>query len=364
VQLTPDTKLVVRLPKWLGDAVACEPVLRALDDFYRSAGRIEHLTVAAPMRTVMLISHQHPGVQWMPTDRSPADGPAGWRGFDAALLLTNSFRSAWMVFRARVPERIGWARDGRGLLLTQGPSAPREKGGAALGLAKKGGWPRHLPRGVGAGAIELVQMIGVTVRDPRPRLVPTEEGLAAAKARFERLRLAPDAPYVLANVGARPGSPKALAPAVFAAAIAELHRRTGLATLLACGPGERDLLHAVQDADPGKDVYPCADPTVDLPELVALASRARVVLGSDTGPRHVCAAAGAPVVVVCGPTDPRHTAAGIDDQRFVRIELDCSPCHLEACPLTGDAHHACMTRVPPDRVVAAAEELLALTPSA
>jgi len=359
VQLNPEQKLVVRLPRWLGDAVACEPVLRALDGFYRPAGRIGNLTVAAPMRTVMLLAPQHPGVQWMPIDRAPADRSAGWRGFDAALLLSNSFRSAWMVFRARVPVRVGWARDGRGFLLTHGPRAPREKGGAALGLARKGGWPRHLPRGVGAGAIELVQMLGVSVRDPRPRLVPTPEGLDLAKARFERLRLAPDAAYVIANVGARPGSTKALAPAVFAAAIAELHRRTGLATLLVCGPGERDLLHAVQAADPGRNVYPCADPTVDLPELVALASRAKLVIGGDTGPRHVSAAAGAPVVVVCGPTDPRHTASGFPDQRFVRIELDCSPCHLERCPLEGDAHHACMTRVPPERIVAAAEELLA-----
>jgi heptosyltransferase-2 len=364
LQLSPDQKLVLRLPRWLGDAVACEPVLRALDEFYRAAGRIGNLTVAAPMRIVMLLSPAHPGVNWMPTDRAPADRPAGWRGFDVALLLSNSFRSAWMVFRAGVPARVGWARDGRGLLLTHGPRAPRERGGAPLGLGRRGGWPRHLPRGVGAGAIELVQGIGVSVHDPRPRLAPTSEGLALAKARFERLRLAPDAPYVLANVGARPGSTKALAPAVFAAAIAELNRRTGLATLLVCGPGERELLHAVQDADPGKNVYPCADPTVDLPELVALASRAKLALGADTGPRHVCAAAGAPVVVVCGPTDPRHTAVGMPDQRFVRIELDCSPCHLERCPLLGDAHHACMTRVPPERIVAAAEELLAPQPSA
>lgn len=364
MRLSPEQKLVLRLPRWLGDAVACEPVLRALDEFYRGAGRIGNLTVAAPMRTVMLLSPAHPGVNWMPTDRAPADRPAGWRGFDVALLLSNSFRSAWMVFRARVPQRVGWARDGRGLLLTLGPRAPRESGGTALGLARRGGWPRYLPRGVGAGAIELCQMIGVSVRDVRPRLVPTPEGLALAKARFERLRLAPDAPYVLANVGARPGSAKALAPAVFAAALAELNRRTGLATLLVAGPGERDLLHAVQEADPGRNVYPCADPTVDLPELVALASRARLAIGADTGPRHVCAAAGVPVVVVCGPTDPRHTAAGIADQRFVRVELSCSPCHLERCPLQGAAHHACMTRVPPDRIVAAAEELLAPAPIA
>jgi len=364
VQLTPDKKLILRLPGWLGDAVACEPVLRALAEFYSAAGLAGNLTVAAPMRLVMFLSPAFEGVQWMATDRAPADRPAGWRGHDVALLLTGSFRSAWMVWRARIPERIGWGRDGRGLLLTQAPRAARERGRVPFGLGRAGRWPRLLPRPVGASSIELLHLLGVPVVDPRPRLAPTEEGLAALATRLARLRLPPEAPFVLANVGARPGSAKAVDARVFAEAIAELHRRTGLATLLSCGPGERELLHAVQEADPGKGTYPCADPVVDLPELVALAQRARLVITADHGPRHVALAAGAPVVTICGPTDPRHTAAHLEEQRVVRVEVPCGPCHLERCPNTGDQQHICMTRIPSAAIVAAAEELLNLTPQA
>ena len=359
MQLTPDKKLVLRLPRWLGDAVACEPVVRALAEFYGAAGLPQNLTVAAPMRLVMFLSPAFPGVSWMPTDRAPADRPAGWRGFDVALLLTGSFRSAWMVWRARVPVRVGWGRDGRGLLLTHAPRAARERGGVPLGLGRAGRWPRLLPRPVGESSIELLHVLGVPVRDTHPRLTPTEEGLAALDARLARLRLKADTPFVLANVGAREGSAKGVAPAVFAAAIAELHQRTGLVTLLSCGPGEREMLHAVQEADPGKGTYPCADPVVDLPELVALAARARLVITADHGPRHVALAAGAPVVTICGPTDARHTAAHLERQRVVQIEVPCGPCHKERCPLVGAEHHQCMTRIPPARIVAAAEELLA-----
>lgn len=362
--LTAEDRVVLRLPRWLGDAVAAQPVLRAFDELHRSAGREADLTVAAPMRLTMLFAPYHPGVRWLPTDRAPADRPAGWRGFDAALLLTGSFRSAWLAWRARIPVRAGWARDGRGWLLTHAPRPAREVGAVPLGLGRAGRWPRILPRPVGASCVELAQMLGVPVRDPRPRLAPTEEGRSALASRMERLRLGPDEPFVLANVGARPGSAKGLPADLWARTIAELHARTRLPTLLVCGPGERDALHAVLEAHSGGGTYPCADPIVDLPELVALCARARLVLTSDTGPRHVAVAAGAPVVTVCGPTDPRHTADHLELQRVVRVHVPCGPCHLERCPLPAAEHHACMTRVDPARVVAAAEELLALSSAA
>jgi len=194
-------RVVIRLPRWLGDAVAAEPVLRAFDRFFRDAGHPERLALAAPMRLVMLFSQRFPGVRWLPTDRSPADRPAGWRDNDVALLLTGSFRSAWLTWRARVPVRAGWARDGRGWLLTHAPRPAREVAGVPLGLGLAGRWPRVLPRPFGASCIELAHMLGVSVRDTRRRLEPTEEGLAARDARFLRFQLKPGEPYVVANVG-------------------------------------------------------------------------------------------------------------------------------------------------------------------
>ena len=90
-------------------------------------------------------------------------------------------------------------------------------------------------------------------------------------------------------------------------------------------------------------------------ELKALVARSRLVLSNDTGPRQIAVALGRPVVVVMGPTDPRHTAYALERQRVLRERVDCSPCHFRTCPID----HRCMTQLHPDRVVAAAEELLA-----
>jgi heptosyltransferase-2 len=364
VPLSPSDRVVVRLPGWLGDAVMAEPVLRAFYDVHAAAGALQNLSVAAPMRLLMLFAPQLEGARWMPTDRAPADRPLGWRDQDAALLLTGSFRSAWLAWRARVPVRAGWARDGRGWLLTHAPRPAREAGGVPLGLGRSGAWPRILPRPYGTACIELAQMLGVSVRSTRPRLTPSSEGEAALRARLARLKLKPGEPFALANVGARPGSAKAVPAATWAQAIGSLHRTSGLPVMVACGPGERDALHEVIAACKGGGTLPCADPVVDLPELVSLAARARVVLSADTGVRHVAIAAGAPVVVVCGPTDPRHTSDHLERQRIVRCEVPCGPCHRELCPLEGAERHACMLRVDPERIAASAAELAALSSAA
>jgi heptosyltransferase-2 len=79
------------------------------------------------------------------------------------------------------------------------------------------------------------------------------------------------------------------------------------------------------------------------------------VLANDSGPRHVAAALGRPALVVMGPTDPRHGASQGAVQRILREDVPCSPCQLRVCPID----HRCMLRLAPERVAAAATELLA-----
>ena len=262
------------------------------------------------------------------------------------------------MWRGRVPLRAGWARDGRGWMLTHGPKPAREVGGTPFGLGMPAYWPRILPRPFGATCIELAHHLGVPVRDPRPRLEPTEEGRRAVEARFKRFRTSPDEPFVAVNVGSREGSAKGVPPAIWARTLEGLQEATGLPLVVVCGPGEREALHAVLEETHAKGLLPCADPIVDLPELVALFARARLVVTADTGPRHIAVATGAPVVVAMGPTDPRHTLENQGTTRVVRVTVPCGPCHNETCPLTGPEHHACMTGLDPARLVAASTELL------
>jgi heptosyltransferase-2 len=96
----------------------------------------------------------------------------------------------------------------------------------------------------------------------------------------------------------------------------------------------------------------CGETT--LGELVGVLSRLRLLLTNDSGPMHVAAALGIPLVAVFGSTDWRETAPVGDTSRIVREHVECAPCILRECPID----HRCMTRVEIDRVTSEALELV------
>jgi len=93
--------------------------------------------------------------------------------------------------------------------------------------------------------------------------------------------------------------------------------------------------------------------------LKALVDRADLLITNDTGARHVAAALGSAVVTIFGATDPNRTTLDYDRERIVRADVPCGPCQKKRCPLpAGPERHQCMLKIPPETVVAAAEELL------
>jgi len=343
-------RVLVRVPSWLGDLVQAEPAVRAL---YERAG--ERLSIAGPAHLLGVLDGRFELARRIPHEGRGGERASAWRGHATAVLFTGSWRSAWTAWRATIARRIGWARDGRAPLLTQSAAPARERGGVPLGLGVRGRWPRPLPRPFVADCVDLVQLAGVAVRDPRPRLAAQP---AAARTLAARLEAAGLERFALLNVGGRRGSAKSWSTDSWAQVARGVRARLGLRSLLVAGPGEEERVAAVAALAAGAEPVAAADPVLDLAGLVAACARATLVVTADSGPRHVASAAGAPVVVVCGPTDPRHTAAPLDDVRLVREPVACGPCHLERCPLVGAAEHACMRRVAPERVVAAAAELM------
>jgi heptosyltransferase-2 len=338
-------RVVVRLPNWLGDFVMSEPLVRALDGHLTRGA----LTLLGPPRFFELCEGRFPRA----VRRAP-ESAASWRGHDVALLCTGSFRSAWSAWRARIPRRLGFARDGRGWLLTDALEPAREGGATPLGLGTRGATPRFLPRPLERSLAELLGGLGVLARDSRPRLEVQGNWLATARARRARLALDVRRPYVLANVGARAGSAKGVPPELWRAVLGELARHLDLPILLVAGP-EEGVPAALAGLPSARIV---AEPPADLPELAALCAEAALVLTNDAGPRHVARAVGAPVVAVAGPTDPRHTAGERGPETLVRNVVPCGPCHRELCPLVGPEQHVCMTALEPERIVRAALELL------
>jgi len=320
-------RVLVRAPNWLGDVVLSLPAVRDLRRNFPEA-RIEVLARRAVAGLYGAVTE----VDAIRESRGlRADARALEGAFDVGVLLTNSFGSALALRLGGVPERWGYATDGRGVLLTRRARVLPEIRGRSQVY-----YYRAMLAGVG---------LRVTAA-PEAGLRAPAEWLEAA----DRL-LGPGA-WIGLSPGAAFGPAKRWPPARFAAAGDRLAERTGAQVAILGAPSERPLAEAVASAmrHPARVL---AGET-SLPELVGVLSRLRVLVTNDSGPMHVASALGTPVAAVFGPTDPSETAP-VGPARLVSEPVHCAPCGLRACPID----HRCMTRVAAERVADAAEELLA-----
>jgi heptosyltransferase-2 len=331
---TPRT-LLVRLPNPVGDAVMATPALRTLRTALPST-RI--VWAGGPAASKVL-----EGLPWR-DGVMPLAGPlsqgllAPWRAArllrrqeaDAILLMPNSFSSALAARLARIPVRVGVPRHGRGLLLTRRVKVPLLGG-------------RIAPRSMRAHYLDLVAPFGAVDDGRGTALATTPYDEERAARRLAAAHLA-GRPFLAVNPGASFGPSKVYPPASMGAVAREVRQRTGLGVLVVCGPGEQDLARAVADAA-GPPVASLHEEAPDLGELKALLRRARLLLTTDAGPRHVAEAFGVPTVVLVGPTDPLWGSGG--PATVVRKEgLPCLACHLHECPID----HPCMRTLEPGEV--------------
>ena len=351
MRLRGGERILVRIPSWLGDTVMALPALQALSDWQEEQDRGGELTLAGPAALVGLVESSLPRARALPIEPEGRAAWRKWRDHDVALLLTGSFRSAWMAFRAGIPERVGWSRDGRSPLLTTGVTPARERGETPLHLGQRGRFRRWLPRHFGASCVELVGHIGVAVRETRPRLAPTDRARESVTARLAAAGLTGDEPFLVINAGGRADSAKAVPNALWIEAAREIRRQAEVAVVVVAGPGEEARAEECGAGIPGSIAL--TRPVLDLFEELALLERAALLLTGDMGPRHLAVACGAKQVVVFGSTDPRHTADFLGETRAVRRVVPCGPCHRGRCPLEGTDALSCLTGVDPKAIASA-----------
>jgi heptosyltransferase-2 len=337
--------ILVRLPNWVGDALMATPALRAL----RCAHPEAEISVAAGTPFVALLRGLGSVDRWLSTEGSGARAlvrharELAAHRFDWAVLLPDSVHVALAPWLARVPLRAGYARDPlRRALLTRALVPPQAEGG------------RRLPISMIERYLRITRALGCA--DAGIELDLPLDPLACERV-AKRLALAhvgETEPFVVVSPGASFGASKLWPPEHFAAACDELRAARGLRAVLAPGPGEEAVAQAIAARARVAPLVLDA-PVTTLPELAALVARSKLVLTNDTGPRHIAVALGTPVISLLGPTDPRHTAHLLERQRVLREPVECSPCHLKVCPID----HRCMQRLAPERVLAAAGELLA-----
>jgi heptosyltransferase II len=309
------SRILLRAPNWLGDVMLS---LGSVRDLRRSfpAARVE--VMARP--AVAQIYEAVAGINGI---RLPGELRRG--EFDAALLFTNSFHTAFDAFRARIPERWGYATDGRGLLLTRRVRPQRR----ALHGESERFYYRALLAGLG---LEVSAAQDLSLSCP-----------PAWRARALEA-LGDDGPWIALNPGAAYGSAKRWLPERFAALGSLVAQACGARIAILGGASERACAEEIACAMRAP-VRVLAGET-SLAELVGVLATTRLLVTNDSGPMHVAAALGTPLVALFGPTDWRETAPQGERCRVVREPVACAPCKLRTCPID----HRCMTRIEVERV--------------
>ena len=325
----PGGRLVVA-PNWIGDAVMSLPVLRAL----KRADPAGRVTVLARKGPAAVYRAEGTADEVRVAAGLLADAASALaNGFSEAWLLPNSFRSAIAPFLAGIPDRIGYSSDGRGPLLTRPlPPPPRTD---------------HQVRDYDP----LLRSRGIEPDPDPPRLPIPPEAEEQADAALARAGLPLNRSLVLLAPGAAFGWTKRWPPDRFgrlAAALVERDRPCAIVI----GPGEESIAAEVTRASTG--ALPILGRDLDPVGVAALARRAGVVVANDSGPMHLAAAVGTPVVAFFGPTDPGRTGPTGAPAEILDRYVFCSPCYLKECPY----RHECMTEISVEAALGAVERLI------
>jgi len=341
-------RILVVLPNWVGDVIMATPALTAL----RCRFRQSHVIFLARPYVADLLD----GADWMdemlfwPAGKTKTTRREGFarlacelrrRRIDLAVLLANSFRSALLASLAGARERVGYDRDGRGLLLTDRLVAQRLDG-------------NFVP-------VSMVRYYNAIAAFLGCREFPEALALPAGPQddrRFDEIcrqyGIGSSRPLVVVNPGAAYGQAKCWLPDRFAQLSDRLVDRQAAQVIVTCGPGEVSIARRIE-ANLRRGETVLADDPLSLRQLMALIRQCDLLITNDSGPRHIAAAYGVPVVSIFGPTDPRWSETGYPLERKVIVDVDCAHCMKRVCP----TDHRCMRMLTVEMVLQAATELLA-----
>jgi len=329
------TSIVIRAPNWLGDLLISTAFLQAVLERFPGIP----VDVIVP-RAFQALPLPHRG-RLLPFDRT-TDSPGRMgrrlrgRGYSHFFVLPPSLSSAWMAFRSSVRNRIGYRGQFRGWLLRPALAhrfAPRSVhlSREYLGLLRPwvdldgAEFPAHLPLPPGWAEGHL------------PR------GLAEMERRGE--------PYVVLAPGAEYGPAKQWPAESYRETAAALHRagrRVVVAGLAKDRPMGETIVAGLDGA-----LNLCGE--TGLEALVALISRAGLVISNDSGAMHLAAALQRPQIALFGSTNPAWTAPLNPKAHVVTRAEHCSPCYARSCPL---GHTRCLRELAPGPVIEKAIALL------
>ncbi|OGD19280.1 MAG: lipopolysaccharide heptosyltransferase II, partial [Candidatus Aminicenantes bacterium RBG_13_59_9] len=257
------------------------------------------------------------------------------QSFDIGILLTNSFGSALLFSLAGIPQRWGYASDGRQLLLT---TAVQNR-------------DRDVPRHQVHYYLDLISGLNLKTRPPKLGLTVPEEEKDRARRFLQELGVDARRPLLILSPGAGYGPAKRW-PAPRFAALASLFEEKKDAVVVIIGSAAESEIAAAISSSLNKKPFVLTGKTT-LSQLMGLISLAHLFVSNDSGPMHLANALHIPVVGIFGPTDPAVTGPFEQPAAVVKKDVPCWPCSYRECPY--DCR--CMMSIDPEEVYRAAEAL-------
>ncbi len=346
-------EILVWLPSPLGDAVLCTPALRAVRQHFKSS----KITFFGNSVVRGILSPNSFNDRWLEHDTSNPFAIAKMlkvHKFDRAVLFKNSFGCGLAVFLAGIPSRIGYARYGRGILLTDKLYSPKLPDG------------KFKPVSMIDYYLAIASRLGADITDKNPELSIDEQNRQNLTAKLPEIGKS-EGPVVILVPGAAGGASKCWLSERFAQTADWLIGNYNATVVISVAPTsfERQIAEEVCDSsrlflqtrrgNHGHNLVNLAENPVSPGELKALFAGADLVISNDTGPRHIAIAFHRKIISLLGPNDPAWTDFGYENEIRIIGDAACIPCDKPKCQQT---EHLCMQSITVEMVCEAAKKML------
>ncbi|MBA2334485.1 MAG: lipopolysaccharide heptosyltransferase II [Blastocatellia bacterium] len=348
--LPTEMNIVVRGTNWIGDAIMTIPALRELRRIFPDAGIVLHTRSWAEsiFRDAVfideIVTFEKAGSPFK--NVSVQSRVLSEFGFDLAVLLPNSFESALTASLARIPRRIGYNKDLRGLLLTDPLPVPEWK--------EKRHEVYYYINLIAEIEKRFLGTDSVLHSELDSRLEISEERKANARKMLSEAGVDTSRKTIALGVGSANSRAKRWGTENYAALNDRFQAELDANVVLIGSKDEADVSNEVFEFARIKPIILTGK--TDMAEAAAILSVIDMLVANDMGLAHLAPAVGTQTAVIFGPTNPVTTRPFSANATVIRKDVECSPCMLRDCPID----HRCMTRISVADVFNICEETLAV----
>jgi len=334
--------ILVWLPSPLGDAVLSTPALRAIREHFRSAN-ISFFAKPVVRGVLSPCSFNDAWLEQKGNNPFTIAKMLKRYNFTLAILFKNSFASALACFLAGIPSRLGYAREGRGFLLTQ-KLYPQKLPGA-----------KYKPVRMTDYYLAIPELLGSKAADQKLELPLEQKDFEELKVKLPGVAN-PDKTLVVIVPGGAFGPSKCWQSERFAQVADWLITNYNATVVISVSPvpAEKKIAEEICRLSKHKLINLAENP-VSLGQLKSLMRVADLVITNDTGPRHIAIAFERKVITLFGPNDPTWTDTGYAKEIQIVGNVPCAPCARPTCK---KSEHLCMQAITVKMVCDAAQKLL------